>query len=232
MTDVGPGPSPWESRTGVIWLKDFHAEGTYVKITIIGGSKGTGAKLALLAVQAGHEVIALSRSGTAPDGVNAVAEDATDEAVVHQAVAGADAVVITVGGAKGVPRHRATVTRTAIRAMEQAGVSRLLVQSSLGAGDSGALMPVALRLLMKGLLASPLADHNEQEKAVMASSLDWTIVRPTGLTDKPATGTTRALQVGQKGTLGGTIPRDDLAAYMLSALEDDTLIGKAVGTSS
>lgn len=175
---------------------------------------------------------ALSRSGTAPEGVNAVAGNATDKEVLQQAVAGADAVVITIGGAKGISRHRAAVTQTVIRAMGQAGVSRLLVQSSLGAGDSGSLMPVALRLLMKGILPSPLADHNEQEKAVIDTSLDWTIVRPTGLTDKPATGTTRALQVGQKGTLGGTIPPDDLAAYMLSALEDDTLIGKAVGTSS
>lgn len=66
----------------------------------------------------------------------------------------------------------------------------------------------------------------------MASSLKWTVVRPTGLTDKPAAGSTRVPQVGQKGTLGDTIPGDDLAAYMLGALEDDTLIGKPVCISS
>lgn len=203
-----------------------------MKITIIGGSKGTGAQLASLATTAGHEVTALSRSGTAPEGVPAVAGDATDQTAVQQAIAGADAVVITVGGAKGVSRHRAAVTRTVIRAMEQAEVDRLIVQSSLGAGDSGTLMPAPLRLLMKGLLAAPLADHNEQEAAVMHSSLKWTIVRPTGLTNRPATGSTRALRVGQEGKLGGSIPRDDLAAYLLQALEDEALIGVAVGVSS
>lgn len=203
-----------------------------MKITIIGGSKGTGARLAMLAADAGHDVTALSRSGTAPEGIRAVAGDATDSAVVRDAVNGADAVVVTVGGAKGSPRHRAAVTRAVLSGMEQAGASRLIVQSSLGAGDSGALMPAPLRLLMKGVLAAPLADHNEQEDAVMRSSTRWTIVRPTGLTNRPATGNWRALQVGEKGYLGGSISRDDLAAYLLQALGDDALIGAAVGISS
>lgn len=203
-----------------------------MKITIIGGSKGTGARLAALAAEAGHEVSALSRSGTAPEGVRAIAGDATDPRVVQDAVTGADAVVITVGGAKGSPRHRATVTRAVISGMEQAGVARLVVQSSLGAGDSGALMPAPLRLAMKGVLAAPLADHNDQEDAVIRSATRWTIVRPTGLTNKPATGAWRTLQAGEKGYLGGSISRDDLAAYLLKVLGDDAIIGAAVGISN
>jgi uncharacterized protein YbjT (DUF2867 family) len=203
-----------------------------VKITIIGGSKGTGARLAALAAEAGHEVSALSRSGTAPEGVRAIAGDATDPRVVQDAVTGADAVVITVGGAKGSPRHRATVTRAVISGMEQAGVARLVVQSSLGAGDSGALMPAPLRLVMKGVLAAPLADHNDQEDAVIRSATRWTIVRPTGLTNKPGTGAWRTLQAGEKGYLGGSISRDDLAAYLLKVLGDDAIIGAAVGISN
>lgn len=203
-----------------------------MKIVVIGGSKGTGARLAALASRAGHEVTAISRSGMAPDGVRAITGDATDSAVVQEAIAGADAVVITVGGTKGTSRHRTTVTKAVIGAMEQAKVERLVVQSSLGAGDSGTLMPTPLRMLMKGVLAAPLADHNEQESAVMRSSLKWTVVRPTGLTNRPATGSWRALQVGDQGRLSGSIPRDDLAAYLLQALQDDPLIGAAVGISS
>lgn len=203
-----------------------------MKITIIGGSKGTGARLATLAADAGHEVTALSRTGTAPDSIRAVTGDATDPAVVRDAVEGADAVVVTVGGAKGSPRHRAAVTRAVISGMEQAGVDRLVVQSSLGAGDSGALMPAPLRLLMKGVLAAPLADHNEQEDAVKRSSTKWTIVRPTGLTNRPAAGSWRTLQVAENGHLGGSIPREDLAAFLLHTLGDDALIGAAVGISS
>lgn len=203
-----------------------------MKLTVIGGSQGTGAAVAELARDAGHEVTVLSRSGNAPSGVRSVTGDATDPAAARQAVEGADAVVVTVGGAKGVKRQRTAVTRAVITAMTGVGVRRLVVQSSLGAGDSGAQMPLPLRLLMKVLLAAPLADHDEQESAVRASGLDWTIVRPTGLTTKPGTGRWRALQVGEAGHLGGTIPRADLAAYLLEVIPDEELVGCAVGISS
>ena len=207
-------------------------QGIQVKLTIIGGSKGTGAQLASRARGAGHEVTVLSRSGQGPDGVRVLTGDATDPAASVRAVTGADAVVITVGGAKGNPRHRTDVTRTVIDAMKKQGVRRLLVQSSLGAGDSGSLMPAPLRVAMKVALAKPLADHNAQEAAVQGSDLDWTIVRPTGLTDKEAAGSWQALQTSETGTLRGSIPRADLAACMLELLEDPASVGKAVGVSS
>ena len=203
-----------------------------MKLTIIGGSQGTGAELAELAHGAGHEVTVVSRSGRAPAGVRVVAGDATDREVVRRAVDRADAVVITVGGAKGVSRQRTAVTRAVAEAMSDTGVRRLVVQSSLGAGNSGVQMPLPLRLLMKAVLAAPLADHNEQEDVVRASGLEWTIVRPTGLTGKLGTGRWRAHQVGDGGRLGGTIPRADLAAYLLEVLSDDSLVGRAVGISS
>lgn len=205
---------------------------TPVKLTIIGGSKGTGAQLASLAQSAGHEVTVLSRSGQGPGGVRVLTGDAGDPAAAASAVAGADAVIVTVGGAKGTPRHRSAVTRSVIEAMKGQGVRRLMVQSSLGAGDSGSQMPAPLRVAMKVALAKPLADHNEQENAVKDSGLDWTIVRPTGLTDKEASGSWQALQTSEPGTLRGSIPRKDLAACMLGLLEDPASIGKAVGVSS
>ena len=203
-----------------------------MKITIVGGSKGTGALLAALAHEAGHEVTVVSRTGSAPAGMRAVAGDASDPAVAARAVAGADAVVVTVGGAKGAPRQRAAVTKTVIGAMQAAGVRRLLVQSSLGAGDSGSQMPAPLRIVMQAVLAKALADHNEQEAAVQGSGLDWTIVRPTGLTNKEPAGTWKALETGDGGRLGGSIPRRDLAACMLGILGDESTIGKALGVSS
>lgn len=43
-----------------------------MRLTIIGASQGTGALLAALARDAGHEVTALSRTGRAHEGVRAV----------------------------------------------------------------------------------------------------------------------------------------------------------------
>ncbi|MCQ1955181.1 SDR family oxidoreductase [Arthrobacter sp. zg-Y826] len=203
-----------------------------MKITVIGGSQGTGAQLASLAQAAGHQVKVLSRSGRAPSGVSTLAGDATNPETVSAAVSGADAVVVTVGGAKGVPHQRAAVTRAVVKAMQAQGVRRLIVQSSLGAGDSSSQLPGPLGLITRVALAKPLADHNEQESAVTGSGLDWTLVRPTGLTDKDPAGTWRALEVGSEGKLGGSIHRRDLAACMLEILTDDSTVGKALGVSS
>ncbi|WP_432559009.1 NAD(P)-dependent oxidoreductase [Granulicoccus sp. GXG6511] len=203
-----------------------------MKITIIGGSRGTGGKLAEIARDAGHQVTVVSRSHSELDGVERVIGSALAPAIARQSVAGADAVVVTVGGAKGVPKQRAEITRNVIAAMQAEGVRRLVVQSSVGAGDSASQLPVPLRLLMSVLLAKPVADHTEQEAAANASGLDWTIVRPTGLTDKPGAGTWRALEVSDAGHLRGSIPRADLAACLLRVLEDDATIGKAIGVSS
>lgn len=203
-----------------------------MKLTVIGGSQGTGARLAALALEAGHEVTVVSRSGRGPAGTRVVTGSATDPEVVRPAVDGADAVVVTVGGAKGARRQRTEVTRSVVEAMSGTGARRLIVQSSLGAGDSGTQMPLPLRLLMKVVLAAPLADHDAQETAVRESGLDWTVVRPTGLTDKTGTGRWRAHEVGDGGRLGGTIPRADLAAYLLEVVSDDSLVGRAVGISS
>ncbi|MCC3277828.1 SDR family oxidoreductase [Arthrobacter sp. zg-Y40] len=202
-----------------------------MEITIVGGSHGTGAHLASLAQEAGHEVTVLSRSGGAPAGVRAVAGDATDPAVVAGAVTGADAVVVTVGGARGVKHQRAAVTGTVIKAMQDAGVRRLVVQSSLGAGNSSSQLPGPLGLITRVALAAPLADHNEQESLVTGSGLDWTILRPTGLTNREPAGTWRALEVGNPDKLRGSVPRKDLAACMLKILEDDSAVGKAFGVS-
>ena len=57
-----------------------------MKITVVGGSRGTGAELARQALAAGHEVTVVSRSGAAPEGARAVEADATSAASLAEAV--------------------------------------------------------------------------------------------------------------------------------------------------
>lgn len=203
-----------------------------MKLTIIGGSSGTGAALADQAYIAGDQVTIVSRSGNAPGFATVVQGSAQDPAVVAEAVRGADAVVVAVGGSKGDDRNRAKVTEVVIDAMRTAGVKRIVVHSSLGAGDSAQQMKQPLRWIAQKTLAKPLADHNEQEELVTASGLDWTIVRPSGLRDTPGTGKYKALEVGQEGHLGGSISRSDVAAFILEALNTPSTIGKAIGLST
>jgi putative NADH-flavin reductase len=66
------------------------------------------------------------------------------------------------------------------------------------------------------------------EDEMRQSGLDWTIVRPPRLTDKPPTGRYRtALNRNVRG--GYTISRADLAAAILKLLDDPASIRAAIG---
>lgn len=183
-----------------------------------------------IAAEAGHQVTCLSRSGGTdlPAGVRDVAGDALDPDVARRAVEGADAVVITVGGSAGSDRHRAAVTRRIIAAMRDAGVRRLVVHSSLGVGDSMNLMPGPARVFARAVLGRALADHGDQEAAVEESGLDWTVVRPGGLSDDPATGAYVAQETAEGRPMKARIPRADVAAYIVGVLDDPDTFGRAL----
>lgn len=204
-----------------------------MRITVIGGNHGTGAELVKVAADAGHLVTCLSRSGCPPQpGVIDVRGDAREAAIVRPAIAEADAVVVTVGGSAGSDRNRTEVTRAAVAAMSAAGVRRLIVQSSLGVGDSTALLPAPVRLFVRAVLGRALADHADQEAVVESSGLAWTIVRPGGLTDGPATGRYLAQETREARPMAGRISRADLAACLLRLLEDESAVGKALAVGT
>lgn len=205
-------------------------DGPARKITVVGGSRGTGRAVVEAALAANHDVTVVSRSGTGVGAAHVVTGDATDPDVARRAVAGADAVIVCVGGVKGKTRPRTEVTRAVVDAMRHEGVRRLLVQTSLGVGGSEKQLPVPLRQIAPIMLAKPLADHDAQEDVVRASGLDWTIVRPAGLTDRPATHRWRARSDGA-GTLGGRVSRADVADCLLSCLDDSSSVGAQLGVS-
>ena len=201
-----------------------------MKITVVGGSSGTGAQVVKLAAQKGHDVSCVSRSGATelPDGVRDIKADALETDAIRSAVAGADAGGVTVGGAKGQSRHRAQVTRSVVAAMQDAGVRRLIVQSSLGVGDSMQLMPGPARLFARVVMATALADHAEQEAVVAESGLDWTVVRPGGLSSGPATGDYLAQESADGRPMKGMIARADVAAPIVPILHDPAPFGRAL----
>ena len=62
----------------------------------------------------------------------------------------------------------------------------------------------------------------------MASDLDWTIVRPVGLTDEPASGSYRISRDGSLLPKATRISREDVAALVVKALETDIYHRRAV----
>jgi putative NADH-flavin reductase len=146
-----------------------------MNITVIGASAGTGAQVVSRLADDNHHVVAFSRRGGS-DHANVVHRrgDATEPTDVRKAVAGADAVIVTLGAPARDQSHlRERATSVIIDAMKTEGVTRLLVQSSLGVGDSRDLLPWVTKYVVVPLfLRRAFADHQAQEQLVRTSGMD------------------------------------------------------------
>jgi uncharacterized protein YbjT (DUF2867 family) len=86
-------------------------------------------------------------------------------------------------------------------------------------------VPLAFKLLAQTVLRASMQDKERQEEAVRASGLDWTIVRPGGLTDEPATGV-YTVSTG-RDVVAGRIARADVADFVLQQLGSVEYVGQA-----
>jgi len=206
---------------------------------IIFGATGTVGALAVRRMLAdGHQVTAFARHPGNLDitdpALRRVAGDAADEGAVAQAIAGHDAVVVTLGAGtsrKSVVRSGGTMN--VIRGMQAHGVSRLICQSTLGAHESWSNLNFFWKRIMFGLLLRPVfLDHELQEKLVRASGLDWTIVRPSAFTDGPDTAGYREGFGGREQRLKLKISRADVAGFLARQLTDRRYMQQAVAISN
>lgn len=208
-----------------------------MKVIVFGatGAVGRHAVEALLAD--GHAVTAFARNpgrlALDHPHLTRIAGDACDAEATARAVAGHDAVVVTLGaGASLRSRVRSQGTLNVIRAMQETGVRRLICQSTLGAHDSwGNLNFYWKRIMFGGLLRPVFRDHELQESLVRASGLDWTLVRPSAFSDGPATGAYREGFPPSERGLKLTIAKADIAAFLSRQIGDRRYLHRAVGIS-
>jgi uncharacterized protein YbjT (DUF2867 family) len=133
-------------------------------------------------------------------------------------VRGADAVVFAAGAGpgSGAERKRTVDFGGAVKlidAARSAGVRRYAMVSSIGADD-----PSAGSEAMRPYLE---AKHDADE-ALVASGLDFTIVRPGVLTDDPGT----AKVTAGTDVARAEIPREDVLAVLVGVLDDPRTVGK------
>lgn len=208
-----------------------------MRVLVVGPTGGTGLELVEQALEDGHEVTALARRPEALKIRHANLKvrqgDVLDYASVAAAVDGQDAVLSALGVRKlGKNTILSQGTRNLIEAMQKAGVKRLIVESSLGVGDSrGQLGPWHNWLLVPLLLKNIFADKETQESLVRSSRLEWVIVRPAILTNGPRTGRYKAGFSSANNSIRRKISRADTAEFMLKQLANDSYLGKAPGLS-
>ncbi|EIG57679.1 NAD(P)-dependent oxidoreductase [Bradyrhizobium sp. WSM1253] len=203
------------------------------KILLLGATGATGRLIVNQAVARGHDVTVLVRSaGKASDirGAKLIVGDARDEAALREALKGRDAVVSALGTPVSPFREvtlLSTATRALVSAMKAEQVSRLVCITGMGAGDSaGHGGFVADNVIFPLLLKKVYADKNRQEAIVRDSGLDWILVRPSILNNKPGRGSVRAL-TDLSGFHGGSIAREDVATFVLDQVRADTWLHRS-----
>ena len=190
-----------------------------MKVIVFGATGQVGVHLLEQALNQGHEVTAFTRSSDKlrrfASRARIVEGDVFDLESVKAAVSGQDAVLCSLGNGR-FGRVRAEGTNTIVMAMQATGVSRLICQTTLGAGASCGNLNFFWKYFMFGwFLRDVLADHEEQENIVHGSGLDWTIVRPGSFTQGELTGRYRHGFEPHKKGLSLKISCADVAHFML-----------------
>ena len=155
-------------------------------------------------------------------GAQAIAFDLEERnaAELVPVIDGADAVVFAAGAGpgSGAARKRTVDYGAAVKlieAAETAGVRRYLMVSAIGANH-----PDSWSEEMRPYYQAKA----EADAQVEASSLDYSIVRPGGLTDAEGTG---RIDVAADLGRSGQVPRDDVAATLVGCLDEPATARKS-----
>lgn len=203
-----------------------------MKIALIGATGRTGGHVLTEAIQRGHEVTTLARTpdklGGAGSAVRVVEGDSCDESALDRLLADAEAVVSALGPtAKDSDLHSRTATAL-VQAMQRHDVRRFVGVSGAGIdvpGDRKGPRDKVVSALIQRLGGEVVQDKPREYAVFAVSSLDWTLVRPPRLTDKPATG--RVEHDAHRPGRSTSITRADLASFLLDVAENGSYLHQA-----
>jgi putative NADH-flavin reductase len=193
-----------------------------MNIIVFGATGGVGQQVVKQALEEGFKVTAFVRNPNklevTHERLAVVQGDAFQPAEVAAAIAGHDAVVSCLGSSQGMrpSTELEQMTKHIVDGMKQHQVKRIVYTAS--AGIDRELPGISGKLIMYMLRHAP-KDHKAAVDYILRHDLDYTIVRPLGLTNKPFTGQYREAATGvpEKSM---SIPRADVAHFIIKALQD------------
>jgi uncharacterized protein YbjT (DUF2867 family) len=200
-----------------------------MRIVIAGGHGQVALRLERLLTDAGHGAVGIVRNPDHVGDVRAAGAEAlvcdleeTDVGAVAGHLGGADAVVFAAGAGPGSGiARKTTVDRDAsvlmADAAERAGIRRFVQISSMGAG-------AAPRAGTDETFAAYLRAKTEAEDDLRRRELDWTVLRPGGLTNAPGTGRVQLAASVPRGQ----ISRDDVAGVVGALVTGGAGVGRTL----
>lgn len=199
-------------------------------VLIFGATRETGLEVAKLLTARGDTVAAFARPTSDLTELKKlplqqiIYGDVLDAVAVNKAFAAGRfrAVVCSIGAKRGqVPSPDFEGVKVIVDAVRRLTISvpRILLVTVIGAGDSrAAVAPKVLEVLGEVIRLKTLA-----EDYLIASGVDYVILRPGGMTSDPATGT--AVRTEDHGIMG-VITRADLARLVVECLDDESTNGR------
>ena len=197
------------------------------RIAIVGGHGQIAMLLHPLLVESGNEPVALIRKAEQVAEIEAIGAEArmldienTDAEGFAKQFEGCDAVVFAAGGGGdgSVERKKSVDLGGSLKSIEGAklaGISRFVQISAISVDEE---LPEDTGEVWKAYVEA----KRDADTALRDSGLDWTIIRPGGLTDDVATGKVTAAERVDRGE----IPRADVADVVRRCLQDPSTIGK------
>ena len=196
-------------------------------VAVVGGNGQIARILHGILTERGHTPVALVRkeeqaSALGAEGVQTRLLDieAADEGQFASAFQGCDAVVFAAGGGPdGSKSRKLSVdlggSLKSIAGARRAGVTRFVQISAIDVDEE---LPADTDEVWRAYVEA----KRDADKALRASDLDWTIIRPGRLTDDPAEG---RVSLGPEVSRGD-VTRGDVAAVVATCLDEPASIGR------
>src|SRR5205807_5091122 len=207
-----------------------------MKLLVLRATGGTGLEIVRQSLDRGHLVTAFVRSANRLNALHdriAIQEgDLLNSAELAGVVKGQDAIISSFGPRPPIAKDDANLLQrfalALTNAMRRTGVRRVVVESVAFLFKNSIMPPAYLlgRLFFPGVVA----DTSSMERIFSESRLDWTMVRPPQLTDKPFTGKYRVRE-GHLPRFGFKISRADVADFMVKSVENHFARRKIFGVS-
>jgi uncharacterized protein YbjT (DUF2867 family) len=216
-----------------------YRKNTLMNITVFGANGLTGRQLVGQALDAGHDVVAVTRRPAefpiSHDKLTITEADVHDELAVMRVLESAsDAVLSTLGvpfDRKPIDIYSDGITKIT-NAMTRHGIKRIVAVSSTAVephrhAEGGFLLNRIMQpLVSKTIGKSTYADMRAMEAILRETNLAWTVIRSAGLFDADHVSTTYKVS---DGPLDGVFTsRADLAALLLAQATDTSHVGKAI----
>lgn len=212
-----------------------------MKLLLLGATGRTGKLVLEKALAKGYEVNCLVRKAdkvVPQQGLTIIEGNPANTTDLANAISDCDHIisVLNVSRKSDFPwaplrtpkTYLSDVMKLLIPLAEARQIQRISVCSAWGVAETKADIPLWFKLFIDySNIGYAYKDHERQEAILSNSKLNWTIVRPVGLTNSNKT-TTIQETFNNTPKPNILISRDQVAEYLVNSLGDEQLIGKKV----